>query len=293
MRKQVPLIIDPDLMPVQIWFEINTTYEIEEDLGIQKIKTQDASSRIIADNLFDVTKSTVNRQINKLIEKGILHKEDGYYILENEEGKSFVLLDRDFVQYLLENFNVETINIYGWLNRRYSYRKMKHIDCGFTRKDIMEYLGLSYGNDRARKRITEEIEHLKTVGLIDYIRKPVGNTYIMYLTKVTTNINYVQEAQEIEKTVQQNEDITEFSVEEEQMEFILVPNEKLQMLSLPQLDLKIEDNEEDKEKNQKRLLKYSQLYLDEKNYSVEELREQGIKVVYVFRHPGNSFENEN
>ena len=131
-------------------------------------------------NLCGVTKGTITRHLNRLIEKGLV-KEKVIYLGANQEkyecftfpydydGK-YQIIDNEMLWYVVSTRNHQAVRVYITLLNWYKWKAQTGEFYNFDNKDILEKLGYSIksNNALATSMITNILESFWREGVIDY-----------------------------------------------------------------------------------------------------------------------------
>ena len=165
------------------------------------IKTFRQNKKLIA-GICGVTLKTIDNQLNKLFEAGLLdqgietvvsangkpYNYDVYWFPYNENGK-YKLIDQELVKYLVNTRNSQGIRIYLYLLNKFQWKK----DYIFTIQEIKEALGYASTTKSCDELIRDCLASFKAESLIKFtvIEMPVetskdlrGKTYRIRLDYV-------------------------------------------------------------------------------------------------------------
>lgn len=131
-------------------------------------------------NLCGVTKGTITRHLNRLIEKELV-KEKTIYLGANQEkyecytfpydydGK-YQIIDNEMLWYVVSTRNHQAVRVYITLLNWYKWKAQSGEFYNFDNKDILEKLGYSIksNNALATSMITNILESFWREGVIDY-----------------------------------------------------------------------------------------------------------------------------
>lgn len=133
------------------------------------------NKKLIA-SICNITTRTIDNQINKLFEAGLL--DEGFEIVElngkeyeyecywfpyNEE-ENYKLVDKEVLNYLVNTRNAQGIRVYIYLLNKYQWKK----DYVFTIQEIKEALGYAASTKTADGMIRDILASFKAEGIIKY-----------------------------------------------------------------------------------------------------------------------------
>lgn len=141
---------------------------LDEKSGVRFLLKKDVKFVQIARDL-DLSRQTVSRKINNLIEEGLLYydEKNKIYILTKLEAELAALMPCDTVRILCVNLKERSLSVLAYLIKTY----IQHYERPFeVNLDIMkEQVGLNVDNRGNNNQIIKDIfVLLKTLGLIEY-----------------------------------------------------------------------------------------------------------------------------
>ena len=124
-------------------------------LTIEKIKSEILNCK---------TRQTVYNHLNYLIEKNYITDEGTYYVINTNKEDMYFKIPLDLLKYFIDVLKQPVIKTYIYLGQRYSYKQ----GYTFTIKEICEHLGIRYDFPRNREAVTNYLDCLVKLGLVEY-----------------------------------------------------------------------------------------------------------------------------
>lgn len=271
-------------------FSLEALFTIKGELqpdGSRLVKKADINFSKMERELKNTGRKKAKRDLEYLIQVNNWQVQDNGDILIPTIKNYFIKSSTEFLYKLVSTLSREAAAIYAYLWNKYCY--YGHFD--FTYDELcIEVLGIQGGSatlniENTKSHLYELVLH----GLLTYrIRKrmrPDGKfTYrreVIYMADRFVALEALQEMETklTEDSVEEEND-SQWDKSEEIEQDIIVgfqPTIQSQLLQLPTLYLVFKEDD----KNKKRLLKYSELYLDGAVYSEEELKKKNVKIVWV------------
>lgn len=131
-------------------------------------------------NLCGVTKGTVTRHLNRLIEKGLVKEKKIYigadaveyecYIFPYDYSGKYQIIDNEMLWYVVSTRNHQAVRVYITLLNWYKWKAQSGEYFNFDNRDIMLKLGYSPDskNTLASSMVTNILESFWREGVIDY-----------------------------------------------------------------------------------------------------------------------------
>lgn len=284
-------------MALEILF--TTKGELQVD-GSRRVKSENINYSQMERELKNTGRKKISKDLAYLVKVNDWQIQDNGDILIPTIKNYFIKSSVPFFQRLVKTISREAVAIFSYLWNKYCY--YGHFD--FTYDELCtEVLGITGGTqtknlDKAKSYLYELVLH----GLLTYkIRKrqrPDGKiTFrreVIYMADRFVALDALQEmeTQLTEDNIEET-NLKEWNDSEEIEEEVIVGfqpliQSQLESLGLPDLYMVAYEDE----LNKRILKKYSELYLDGKDYSEEDLKKKNVKIIWTqtIQRAKNNFE---
>lgn len=117
-------------------------------------------------NILGVSRQTISKRFNKLLELGLVIPKDNNYELAVLDSSNGFLIPEATLRIMSNTLSENTINVYIFLCKKFIANKEK--PCDFTIYALKDYCGLGTKGDTNNYIITDILLVLQKLGLIEY-----------------------------------------------------------------------------------------------------------------------------
>ena len=181
-----------------VYVDTNSFYDKQRQARL--IEKNKLTGLAMANKVKDLNKDNAAKSIKILKTKGVVEEyDDGkkrkkFYIIKDRDGRTYVRLPEEFARELIALRNSETVMVYLYLYKKWDFCINNGKEPRFTCGDILiDVFGYDWDNGRVYKKVQSILADLKGSGLIDYIIKPTGKTFVRVLRNVNTEFTVKEE----------------------------------------------------------------------------------------------------
>lgn len=133
-----------------------------------------------------MSRQTASTKFKKLIELGLILKQNDNYVLVNLDINEIALIPKDTLELMVDTLKEHTISIYVYLLSRYIANNNQGFTC--LMKHLKGQIGLNVDDNTNNRKIVNILKVLSLLGLVEFHTYTVGNKKNYFVDRVNINV---------------------------------------------------------------------------------------------------------